>query len=218
MSIKCEKYTVNEWIARVKDHAEQAFAQHSLIQETEDRWFVCRTDPVEDKPEDFFYSFRVVRGPSLIFLYGDVGEFCLLPYDNDSLSWLRNVLDGENIDISYIMQKAAQEFRTHVFLLKEAYACCDTFEKESDDVESLKTFKEFKTRFDENVACGSSCFDVCAEYAAWIYACDEVYQDFELYDLPLYWSYSSLFSIFALQKFLQLLNLKEKKDRNQKVK
>lgn len=109
------------------------FRNHVVKPEGDGRWLF-------HEPGTFMHHFRVITGPRMVMIYGDIGEVVFIPSDVNALGWLRCVLRGGpgKISYGYVAEKVPSHIKIAEFskeLLKEYIADLKTemAEAERDD-------------------------------------------------------------------------------------
>jgi len=82
---------------QIREMAESSFGGHEIRPEGGDvvRSWLCRN------PKSSFYWFRVITGPRLVMVTGDIGDMVLHPQAPDSLAWARGGLGSPG----YVFEK-----------------------------------------------------------------------------------------------------------------
>ncbi|KKL79323.1 hypothetical protein LCGC14_2016010 [marine sediment metagenome] len=96
---------------RLAKMANEAFVDHKLVPEqisTSLKMWYCGEKGTR------MYSFRVIAGPGMLLVYGDVGNFMLQAHDHDLIPWIRGAIKSEN----YVIRKMVRKHK--VFLDDEA--------------------------------------------------------------------------------------------------
>lgn len=116
-----ERDTYEDGRKLIESLAGDAFRAHVLKQETPERW-LCR------RPERQGYWFRVIKAPTALMVYGDVGELVLRISDIDPIPWLRGAITSPE----YLWEKVqASKEPTKTFYPRDAMRWLDDYLAES---------------------------------------------------------------------------------------
>lgn len=113
--------------------AEKAFAEHRLTPEQTEgpvRMWHC------GRKGTGMYSYRIVAGPGMLLVYGDVGDYMLQAHDRDLIPWLLGAIKSEDYVIGKMVHKH------EVFLEDEASNLLDRLIEEACDDEDREEMEK----------------------------------------------------------------------------
>jgi hypothetical protein len=187
-------YNLNDTRSSVFNKIEKAskdlFKDHIIIPEQENgpiRMWLCQN---KNKSNDL--HFRVVSGPGLLAVYGDIGQGMLRIYGSDTVSWIR----GAKNSIDYVIEKMVNVQK--VFMPGEALALIN--DADADDEEEQKFLNTVNKEWSEYIR-----EDYGSEFAfieAWSNAGGEI----ENIDSAFDWDRDVYWTVMCLQKFVELFN------------